>query len=190
MENIEKILEKAGVTVTPEQLKSINDSVDANYKPVADYNKQKLKLENLEATNKTLTATVEKFKDVDVDDLKGQIETLNNDLKTKQSEYESKLADMAFESDLKDAIAEAKGKDADIIRKNLDIEALKTSKNQKADIKKALEDLAGNELTKAFFAAEESTGKGTFPGRVTKTTTNESDYMEEMYKDHPYYTTG
>ena len=42
MKNIETILSETGVTTTPEQLTAINEAMAANYKPVADYDKQHL----------------------------------------------------------------------------------------------------------------------------------------------------
>lgn len=92
---------------------------------------------------------------------------------------------MAFDGLLTTAIAAAKGKDADIIKKNLDINALKASKNQSEDIKKALEAMASNELTKAWFGAAEppQIGTGTFPGMLgINNNINTNNYLDEQYK--------
>ena len=57
------------------------------------------------------------------------------------SESNQKIADMAFDHALESAISGAKGKNAKAIRALLDVDALKGSKNQEADIKTALEAL-------------------------------------------------
>lgn len=64
------------MTTTPEQLAAINEAMAANYKPVADYDKQALKLKTAEESVKTLTESLDKFKGVNPDELNTQIETL------------------------------------------------------------------------------------------------------------------
>ena len=56
MKNIETIITEAGVSVTEEQLKAINEAVTANYKTVAEFEKQQVKLSTAEANVTTLTA--------------------------------------------------------------------------------------------------------------------------------------
>lgn len=188
MKNIETIITEAGVSVTEEQLKAINEAVTANYKTVAEFEKQQVKLSTAEANVKTLTESLEKFKDIDADALNGEIETLKKTIETNKADYENKIADMAFNSVLDSAIAKAKGKDAELIKRNLDIDALKQSKNQSDDIVKALGDMAANELTKSWFESAEPapSGKGTFPARVSNSNNN-SNYLDEVYKGNPYY---
>jgi len=72
MKSIEQILKDAGLEVTEEQKKAVNDAVAENYKPIADYNKQVKKLEAAEADRDTYKGqldtaneTLEKFKDID-----------------------------------------------------------------------------------------------------------------------------
>ena len=74
MKSIEQILKDAGLEVTEEQKKAVNDAVAENYKPIADYNKQVKKLEAAEADRDnykgqldTANETLEKFKDIDPD---------------------------------------------------------------------------------------------------------------------------
>ena len=69
----------------------------------------------------------------------GKIETLNNDLKNKETEYQSKIADMEFSAVLDSAISSSKARNAKAVKALLDIEALKNSKNQSEDIKTAIE---------------------------------------------------
>ena len=57
------------------------------------------------------------------------------------ADHNQKMADMAFDHALESAITGAKGKNAKAIRALLDVDTLKGSKNQEADIKAALEGL-------------------------------------------------
>lgn len=57
------------------------------------------------------------------------------------SEHNQKMADMAFDHALESAITGANGKSVKAIRALLDVDTLKGSKNQEADIKAALEGL-------------------------------------------------
>ena len=103
-------------------------------KPFADYDAIK---EQLQTAKDGLKA----FEGVDVAQLQSQITTLNTQLADKDKEWQGKLDAMAFDGKIKDAITAAKGKSAKAIAALLDIEALKGSKNQDADIKTALETL-------------------------------------------------
>ena len=57
------------------------------------------------------------------------------------TDHNQKMADMAFDHALESAITGAKGKSTKAIRALLDVDTLKGSKNQEADIKAALEGL-------------------------------------------------
>ena len=57
------------------------------------------------------------------------------------ADHQTQLADMAFDRALETAITTAKGKNARAIKALLDVDTLKGSKNQEADIKAALEGL-------------------------------------------------
>lgn len=190
MKSIEKIIEDSGVNITDEQKKAMVAAVNENYRTVEDYNKQNIKLSTAEDNVKKLTASLEKFNGVDVDELNKTITQLKADVKKANDDANAKIADMAFDGLLNTAIAAAKGKDADIIKKNLDINALKASKNQSEDIKKALEAMASNELTKAWFGSPEppQIGTGTFPGMLgINNNINTNNYLDEQYKGNPYY---
>lgn len=155
MKNIESILKDAGLELTAEQLTAIDKEVKENYKTVVDYDKQKDKLATAEDKVKTLTESLDKFKDVDADKLNGEIADLKAQIKQKDSDYSAKLADRDFDDLVKDAIAGAKGKNAKAIRALLDVDTLKASKNQKADIEKAIKELSEAEDSKMLFGETE-----------------------------------
>ena len=108
--------------------------IEAAKKPFADYESLK---EQLNAAKDGLAA----FKDVNVDELQSKINTLTTQLADKDKEWKEKLDGMAFDGRIKDAIAAAKGRDARAVAALLDVNALRSSKNQDADIKAAVEAL-------------------------------------------------
>ena len=108
--------------------------IESAKKPFADYDSIK---EQLQTAKDGLKA----FEGVDVAQLQSKVTELQGKLDAKDTEWRSKLADMAFDHALESAITGAKGKNAKAIRALLDVDALKGSKNQEADIKAALEGL-------------------------------------------------
>ena len=87
----------------------------------------------------TATESLEKFKDVDLAAMQGEIDKLNRQLKDQKASFDAKEADRVFNDMLKDAIKTAGGRNDKAVMAMLDMEALKESKNQSEDIKKALE---------------------------------------------------
>ncbi len=83
---------------------------------------------------------LKKFDGVDVDGLNGQIAQLQKDLKAKDDEYAAKEADRLFNDTISAAIKDAGGRNPKAVMALLDMKTLKESKDQTADIKKALED--------------------------------------------------
>ena len=171
MKNIISILADAGVEITDEQKKSVEDGVKENYKPVADWQKQVDKVQTLETTLTETQEKLKKFDGVDADALNKQIDDLKADLEKKDKDYQSQIADRDFNDMLKESIATANGKNAKAITALLDVEALKASKNQKEDIATALKGLAEAEDSKMLFGTaeeEETLGTGDIPGTVKK----------------------
>ncbi len=108
--------------------------IEAAKKPFADY-------ESIKSQLATATEGLKAFEGVDVKDLQGQVAKLTKDLADQADAHKKQLADMAFDSVLKDAITAAKGRSAKAIAALLDVDKLKASKDQSADIKAALEGL-------------------------------------------------
>lgn len=181
MKNIENILKDAGLEVTAEQLAAIDKEVKENYKTVTDYDKQKDKLSAAEDKVKTLTESLDKFKDVDADKLNGEIADLKKQLEEKDKTFASQIADRDFDDLVKDAIAEAKGRNPKAIKALLDVEALKASKNQKDDVAAALKKLAEAEDSKMLFGEDQPApvGKVGAIGKVTGGTSGDS-FMDSI----------
>ena len=97
--------------------------------------------EGLRTQLQTAKDGLKAFEGVDVKDLQGQITRLQQELTDKDTAHQAELANIAFEQALDGAITAARGKSAKAIKALLDVDALKASKNQEADIKTALEGL-------------------------------------------------
>lgn len=108
--------------------------IEAAKKPFADYESIK---EQLQTAKDGLKA----FEGVDVAQLQGEITKLQGQLADKDKEWQAKIDTLNFETKVKDAITAAKGKSAKAISALLDMDALKASKNQEADIKAAIDAL-------------------------------------------------
>lgn len=115
-------------------------------KPFADYDHIKEQL-------KTAQDGLKAFEGVDVAKLQGEITTLQSKLTGKDKEWQEKLDGMAFDSKIKDAITAAKGKSVKAIAALLDLDTLRQSKNQDADIKAAVDALKAGEYSYQFDTA-------------------------------------
>lgn len=141
--------------------------IEAAKKPFADYDSIK---EQLQTAKDGLKA----FEGVDVAQLQSKVTELQGKLDAKDTEWNGKLADMAFDHALEAAITGAKGKNAKAIRALLDVDTLKGSKNQEADIKAALEGLKKDSGYLFYdgknpppYSGETGTGHDNQPGEPT-----------------------
>lgn len=193
MKNFEQILSDAGITLTDEQKTAINKEMGENYKPVADWQKQVDKVQNLTEQLDSTKEALNKFDGVDAEALNKQIADLNEALKNKDAEYQTQIADRDFQDMLKEAIASAKGKNAKAITALLDVDTLKASKNQKDDVAAALKALAEAEDSKMLFGEPEPThvGGGNPIGAITKggNTQTGTDAMRSIMGLPPLNTT-
>lgn len=98
MKDIVKILEESGLTLTSEQREAITTAVAENYRTIADYQKQAKKLETAAdeqaAVQKQLDAATEalgKFKDIDPDQIQGQLEQYRKAAEDAKKEAEREI---------------------------------------------------------------------------------------------------
>lgn len=108
--------------------------LEAAKKPFADYEAIK---EQLAAAKEGLKA----FEGANVQDLRDQVAKLTKDLEDRDAQHKAQLAELEFEGAIKDAVTAAGGRSVKAIRALLDMDVLRQSKNQEADIKAALEGL-------------------------------------------------
>ena len=108
-----------------------------------DINKTKEKLEaerdNYKSQLETAQNALKDFEGVDVKELKGKIDTLTADLTAKETDYQTKLTDMEFNSKLDGLITSSGARNAKAVKALLDLESIKSSKNQDTDLQTALE---------------------------------------------------
>lgn len=193
MKNILTILQELGIEVPKDKEEGLNSVVAENYKPVADYNKQK---EKLDAANETIKANdtamkdlqtkLDGFKDVDVSGLNQRIKDLETEKENIQKDYDAKIADRDFDDLVKESITAAKGKNAKAITALLDVPTLKASKNQKEDIAAALKALTEKEDSKMLFGEPEPNPVVTrnMIGQVKKTDTPQTDTLNSAIAEH------
>lgn len=137
-EAVDKIMDWNGADIEAEKAKTKKvEGERDNYKSQLD----------------TATAELDKFKDVKPEEMQATIAKLQQDLKDKDAEYADKEADRVFNETLKEAIKAAGGRNDKAVMALLDVEALKASKDQSADIKKALD--AAMESDAYLFGADE-----------------------------------
>lgn len=160
MKNIETILSEAGVELTEEQKKAVTDGVKENYKTIAEFEKQSAKIEGLEESLETTKGELKKFDGVDANELNNKIKELTEALEKQEQDHKDKIASMDFEALVKREIASIKGKNEKAIKALLDLDTIKSSKNQEKDLKSALEELTKQEDSKMLFGEAEPTPKG------------------------------
>ena len=139
MKNIYDILKDFGLEVPEDKRADFDKAWKENYRTKADYDKAVEQRDNYKSQYDTATAELDKFKDVKPEEMQATIEQLRKDLKAKDDEYAAKEAERLFNDTLDKAIVAAGGRNAKAIRGLLDIDALKGSKDQTEDIKKALD---------------------------------------------------
>lgn len=127
-----------GVKLTKEQVDGImaenGKDIETTKGKYADYDTIKGQL-------KEASAAIEGFKAMDIDGIKKAADEWKIKAETAEKNAAAKIADMQFDGLLSGAVSSAKGKNAKAIRALLDVDTLKASKNQEADIKTALEAL-------------------------------------------------
>ena len=139
MKNIHTLLSEIGITIPDEKKAEFDKAVLANYKTVAEVEKITTARDNYKTQLETAQTALKEFEGVDVENLKSEIIKLNTNLKDKETEYQTKIADMEFNSVLDGAISKSGARNATAVKALLDLDSLKTSKNQADDITKALE---------------------------------------------------
>lgn len=182
--------------MTKEQIDGVLDMHHKELDPVqknldtanADLNAEKVKNATQETAINDLKKDLEEFKDVDVSGMKQKIADLEKDIQTKNETHQKEIADRDFNDLLKESIASANGRNAKAITALLDVETLKTSKNQKEDIAAAIKVLTEAEDSKMLFGEPEPkpAGRVDLIGGVKKTpaegVSSLMDALKEKYK--------
>ncbi len=141
VKNIYEIMKEYGLEVPEDKKTDFDKAWKENYRTISDYDKAVSQRDNYKASLDDVNTRLKEFEGVDVKDLQGQITKLQGDLKAKDDEYAAKEADRVFMDSVKEAVKVAGGRNEKAVIAMLNIDALKESKNQSDDIKKALEDV-------------------------------------------------
>lgn len=104
-----------------------------------DIKREKDKADNLKTQLDTAKETLRGFEGVDVAKLQAKITQLTADLESKDNEYAKKIADRDFDDMVSRYATEYKAHDIKAVIPFLDVEKLKSSKNQNDDLKAAFE---------------------------------------------------
>ena len=131
-----KFLEEMGLT--KEQVDSIMAENGSDIEAAkGELETVKAELEQTKTQLQEANTTIDGFKDYD--QVKAQVEEYKTEYERSKVEYETKITDMQFGAALESAITAAGGRNAKAVKALLDVDALKASKNQEADIKAAIE---------------------------------------------------
>ena len=138
--------------------------IEAAKKPFADYDTIKNQLDEAQKT-------IKGFQNQDIDGVRQSAKDWEQKYNQAIADHQKELADRDFRQLLEGAITGAKGKNTKAISALLDVETLKGSKNQEADIKAALEGLKKDngylfeeETTPPYYAPNTGTGGFGTPG--------------------------
>nr|DAQ49840.1 MAG TPA: minor structural protein [Caudoviricetes sp.] len=80
MQNYEQILQEIGIEIPEDKKTDLKQKMDENYRTKSDYDKVVQKRDEYKTSLDGVQTKLDGFKDIDVDDLKGQIATLTTEL--------------------------------------------------------------------------------------------------------------
>lgn len=135
--DILKILAAHGIEVPQDKQEGLSKSFSEELEKIT--HKLEVERDGYKDSLETAQTALKEFEGVDVKDLQGKVTQLTADLAAKDTEYQAKIADMEFNSVLDSAISASGARNAKAVKALLEIDALKSSKNQAEDIKKAIE---------------------------------------------------
>ena len=143
MKNIHTILSEIGVTIPEDKKADFDKAVAENYKTVAEVEKKVNRLtDDLAAEKKradTAVETLKGFEGKDFDAITRERDKWKKDYEDTVAAHQKEQEEREFNSILETAITDAKGKNAKAITALLDMDKLRSSRNQEKDIKAALD---------------------------------------------------
>ena len=173
MKNIHEILKGYDIEIPADKKAEFDKAVLDNYKTVAEAEKLRTARDNYKSQLDDATQKLEGFKGVNVEELQGKISALTDDLASQKEAFDKQLADRDFDDMLNTAITGSKAKNVKAVRALLDLEAIKASKNQSADIEAALKKV--KEENDYLFTSEEPIDNGQFVGKSGSSSGGSSD---------------
>lgn len=190
MKNIHEILKSYDIEIPADKKAEFDKAVLENYKTVAEAEKLRTARDTYKSQLDDATQKLEGFKGVNVEELQGKITALTDNLASQKAAFDKQLADRDFDDMLNAAINGSKAKNVKAVRALLDLEAIKASKNQSADIEAALKKV--KEENDYLFTSEEPIDNGKFVGGTTPNPTVKTlDDLDKMsYSEYKKYREG
>lgn len=105
MKNIEKILSEFGIEIPEDKAADLMKEINANYKTVAEFEKKEKLIESLKDKADAAAATLEKFKDIDPEQIKGEVDAYKKKLEDAEAEYKKSIYDRDFNDALEKEMA-------------------------------------------------------------------------------------
>lgn len=166
MKNITDILKELGIEVPEDKTSDLNKAVSENYKTIAEFDKKVKKLEyerdGFQRRAEEAEGTLKDFDGKDFDEITRD----RDEWKSKYDNFVREQAEAKEKAELDDAIMtaikEAKGKNVKAIIAQLDMEAIKTSKNRDKDIANAIKEIADAEDTAFLFETDPENNRARF----------------------------
>ena len=155
MKNIIEICKDFGIEIPADKHAEFNKAVAENYKTVAEHEKKVNRLtDDLAVAKEALKG----FEGIDPKDLQQKLEEANRKMQEMEDNHRKEAEEREFNAVLDGAITEAKGKNSKAIMALLDLDKLRTSRNQEKDIKAALDSLR----TESGYLFDDNGGAPTF----------------------------
>ena len=158
MQKLIDTLKQFGIEIPEDKQPEVKKTLSEYYKNVGEYNKAISKLETdrdkWKAQAEAAEETLKTFEGIDPANIQKELSDWKKKAEDTKNEYERKLAERDFADLLREAIRSANGKNEKAIKANLDVAKLMESKNQKEDIKSAIDELVKSADTSFLFESE------------------------------------
>lgn len=166
MQNIIEICKEFGLEIPDDKQKEFTSKVAENYTTKAEVDKKLGKLEadrdKWKAEAETSAETLKGFEGKDFEEIEKSRKEWEDKYNALIKAQEEEKLTAEFNEAVESAIANAKGKNAKSIIANLDIEALKASKNRDKDIENAIKALAESDDTAFLFESDPENNRARF----------------------------
>lgn len=130
--------EVLGEAYSAELEAALEAKIGAEYAPKTELEAAATKAEGLEAQLNEANATIGKFDGLDPEQVRTQIADYKQRAEAAEKDRDEKLAAAAFDVKIDKALSDAKARNPKLARGALDLETLRGSKNQDADIAAAI----------------------------------------------------
>lgn len=112
MQNYEQILQELGIEVPEDKKSDLKKKMDENYRTKTDYDKVVQKRDEYKTSLDDVQSKLDGFKDIDVDDLKGQVATLTAQLNNEKAARAADARKIELEKTVNDFFASVDDKGA------------------------------------------------------------------------------